>query len=64
VIAINTGGWSAEVEQFHNFFGQLYSMIWITTYPLLIVGSRNLWARIGASRKVEASKTEIHSQAF
>jgi thaumarchaeosortase len=64
VIAINTGGWSTEVEQFHNFFGQLYSMIWITTYPLLIVGSRNLWARIGASRKVEASKTEIHSQAF
>lgn len=60
VIAINTGGWSAQVEQFHNYFGQLYSIIWITTYPLLIIGSRALWARVGALKGVGTGKTEAH----
>lgn len=63
VIAINTGGWSAEVEQFHNYFGQLYSIIWITTYPLLIIGSRALWARIGAPKELGTGKAESHPPA-
>lgn len=35
-----------EVQQFHNFYGQLYSITWIILYPLIIIGSRMLWGKI------------------
>jgi exosortase/archaeosortase family protein len=45
ILAVNTGGYYAgsEAEQFHDFYGQLYSVIWIASYPLIIVGSQALW---------------------
>ncbi len=46
VIAINTGSeGSIEVSQFHNIYGQLFSIMWITVYPMLIIGIRNLWRK-------------------
>jgi exosortase/archaeosortase family protein len=42
VIAINGGDYLA----FHNIYGQLYSITWIVSYPLLIIGSQMLWAKI------------------
>jgi thaumarchaeosortase len=53
VIAINTGNeGSIEVRQFHNIYGQLFSIIWITVYPMLIIGGRNLWRkRMGRPEK-------------
>lgn len=42
MIALNGGDWNA----FHNFYGMLYSMSWIVSYPLLIIGSRALWGRL------------------
>ncbi len=50
LIGMNTGGLSTETEQFHNFYGQLYSITWIISYPLIIMGSRILWAKISAKR--------------
>jgi thaumarchaeosortase len=38
VITIRDGDW----RSFHNFYGPLYSIIWITFYPLIISGSRFL----------------------
>jgi thaumarchaeosortase len=47
VISINTGGgWTPEVERFHNYYAQLYSITWIMSYPLIIIGSRLLWNKI------------------
>lgn len=46
IIAINGGDW----HTFHNVYGMLYSMTWIVSYPLLIIGSRTLWARIKTRR--------------
>jgi len=42
VIAVNKGDWNL----FHNSYGQLYSITWIISYPLIIIGSRLLWGRI------------------
>jgi hypothetical protein len=42
MIAINGG----DVGLFHNYYGQLYSLFWIMSYPLMIMGSRALWGRI------------------
>lgn len=46
VIAINKGDWGI----FHDYYGQLYSIIWIISYPLIIVGTRNLWSIIRSWR--------------
>lgn len=42
VILINRGDW----EHFHNFYGPLYSIIWIVSYPLIIIGGHALWRKI------------------
>ena len=49
VIAISSG-WNPwytppEVIQFHDYYGPLYSIIWIISYPLIIIGSRILWSK-------------------
>jgi len=42
VISINKGDWLT----FHDFYAQLYSITWIISYPLIIIGSRALWRKI------------------
>lgn len=42
IIAINGGDWGV----FHNYYGQLYSLFWIMSYPLIIVATRTLWGKI------------------
>ncbi len=42
VISINGGDWIL----FHNFYGPLYSITWIISYLLIIIGSQALWEKI------------------
>jgi thaumarchaeosortase len=42
IISINHG----DVTTFHNYYGQLYSLTWIISYPLIIIGSQVLWNKI------------------
>ena len=42
IIALNGG----DVGVFHNYYGQLYSIFWIMSYPLIIMASRALGGRI------------------
>lgn len=44
VIQINEG--TLARQRFHDFYGQLYSITWIISYPLIIIGSRALWSKI------------------
>ena len=47
VISINTGGgYTIPTQRFHEYYGQLYSIIWIISYPLIMIGSRALWKKI------------------
>ncbi len=41
IIGVNGGDW----EAFHNYYGQLYSVAWIMSYPLMVIGSQALWER-------------------
>lgn len=43
IIGINSKG---DVWSFHDYYGPLYSVTWIVTYPLIIVGSQALWRKI------------------
>jgi thaumarchaeosortase len=42
IISINHG----DITTFHNYYGQLYSITWIISYPLIIIGSQLLWSKI------------------
>jgi len=46
VIAINKGDWGL----FHDYYGQLYSIVWIISYPLIIVGIQTLWGKFKSWR--------------
>jgi exosortase/archaeosortase family protein len=37
---------SGDVQMFHFYYGPLYSITWIVSYPLLILGSQTLWRKI------------------
>ncbi|MDI6690627.1 MAG: exosortase/archaeosortase family protein [Candidatus Bathyarchaeota archaeon] len=56
IIAIDYGMNSSQVQQFHNYYGALYSITWIATYPLIIIGTQTLWRKI---RKREKNKVQI-----
>jgi exosortase/archaeosortase family protein len=42
VIAIHNGNWGI----FHDYYGPLYSITWIISYPLVIIGSQALLDKI------------------
>ena len=46
LVLIIIGGNDAEFQVFHNYYGMLYSISWIVSYPLIIIGSRALWGKI------------------
>jgi thaumarchaeosortase len=55
IIAIDYGATSTQVQQFHNYYGPLYSITWIMAYPLIIIGTQALWRKI-KSRKISLKK--------
>ena len=63
MIAANTGGvGSPEAQSFHNYYGQLYSIVWIVSYPLIIIGSRALWAKIRSKKPIVAENQSLPNQ--
>ena len=42
IISINGG----NIWTFHDYYAQLYSVTWIMSYPLIIIGTRSLWSKI------------------
>ena len=40
-----------DVTQFHFYYGPLYSIAWIVTYPLIILGTQSLWRKLNRSRE-------------
>ena len=47
IATIFTIGMNGEdVQMFHFYYGPLYSIAWIVSYPLLILGSQILWRKI------------------
>jgi thaumarchaeosortase len=45
-IGMDTGSTSIQVDQFHFYYGPLYSIAWIVAYPLIIMGTQSLWHKI------------------
>jgi thaumarchaeosortase len=45
-IGMEFGVNSNQVQTFHFYYGPLYSMAWIVSYPLIILASQGLWRKI------------------
>jgi thaumarchaeosortase len=45
-IGMQYGAASSQVDLFHFYYGPLYAVAWIVSYPLIILLSQNLWHRI------------------
>ncbi len=45
-IGMQYGATSSQVDLFHFYYGPLYAVAWIVSYPLIILVSQNLWRRI------------------
>jgi exosortase/archaeosortase family protein len=50
LLALDYGRDATEVTEFHNYYGQLYSITWIISYPLILIGSQILWQKIQSSK--------------
>jgi len=50
LLAIEYGQRSPQWQQFHNYYGMLYSVMWIVAYPLIIIGSQALWHKLKESQ--------------
>jgi exosortase/archaeosortase family protein len=46
IFIIGIGG--GDISPFHNYYGPLYSISWIISYPLIIIGTRALWGKLSA----------------
>ena len=46
ILGMQYGVSSHEVDMFHFFYGPLYAMAWIVTYPLIVLFSTVAWQRI------------------
>ena len=51
---------SQKFENFHSFYGPLYSIIWITLYPILIMVGGNIWRKVKSLMKT--AKTRLFSR--
>jgi len=56
-----TGG---DVWAFHNYYGWLYSITWILSYPLIVVGSRIFWRKIRNWEVVQDGSESVQDATF
>jgi thaumarchaeosortase len=53
-----------DVSMFHFYYGPLYSIAWIVSYPLIILGSQSLWRKIADKRgnkKPQGNKEDVNT---
>jgi len=59
-IGMQFGVNSVQVQNFHFYYGPLYSIAWIVCYPLIIILSRMLWQKMktGKTKEKEIKKSQ------
>jgi exosortase/archaeosortase family protein len=62
LLALQFGYPSPQAQRFHDYYGMLYSIAWIISYPLIIIGSQVLWGRIRGWRTDIKDSTTLQTQ--
>ena len=47
---------SSQVQMFHFYYGPLYAVIWIVSYPLVIIASQGLWRKFKVKNQIQPQK--------
>ena len=47
---------SNQVQTFHFYYGPLYAIAWIVSYPLIILASQGLWRKIKAGKSAQTTE--------
>jgi thaumarchaeosortase len=58
-IGVQYGVDSSQVQAFHFYYGPLYAMAWIISYPLLILASQGLWRKIKNRKITKPQPTQL-----
>ena len=48
---------SNQVQSFHFYYGPLYAIAWIVSYPLIIIASQSLWRKIKSGKSAPTTKS-------
>ena len=56
ILGTQYGVESSQVQSFHFYLGPLYAMVWIISYPMLLLASQGFW------RKIKSKRTMKHQQ--
>lgn len=51
IIGMEFGTNSNQVQMFHFYYGPLYAMVWIISYPLLIIASQKLYQKFNGKKQ-------------
>jgi thaumarchaeosortase len=57
-IGMQYGTTSAEVQNFHFYYGPLYSIAWIVSFPLIIIFAQILWQKMKTRTSAIARKPQ------
>jgi exosortase/archaeosortase family protein len=58
-IGVQYGVASSQVQAFHFYYGPLYAMAWIISYPLLILASQGVWRKIRKRKITKPQPTQL-----
>ncbi len=65
IAAIFTIGMNGgDVQLFHFYYGPLYSIAWIVSYPLIILGSQSLWRKIADKKGNQTPQGNKDAKAY
>ena len=53
LIGMQYGETSNQVQMFHFYYGPLYAMTWIVSYPLIVLATRSLWKKIRKPQPIQ-----------
>jgi thaumarchaeosortase len=56
LLGMNFGETSMQVQEFHFYFGHMYSMTWIIVYPLILIFGLILWKKTQTSSTAQTNR--------
>jgi len=60
ILGTQYGVESSQVQSFHFYLGPLYAMVWIISYPMIILASLGLWGKIRSSNTMKPRRVQLN----
>ena len=59
-IGMQYGVDSSQVQAFHFYYGPLYAMAWIISYPLILLAGQGLWRKIKKQKTTKPQPAQLN----